>query len=98
MFGSLFKKKETQQPMPVMRAPATAPSKPVTPKKPVKAEKSRYLCNACGYRFGRMAHIEFNSICPYCGKKGVVEDHTADAQKLIDATKHMDEDRFFPSR
>ncbi len=99
MFGSLFnRKKEAPQPMPVLRAPSSSAVKKEAPKKQQKPDKRRYLCNACGYRFSRMAHIEFNSICPYCGKKGVVDDMTADADKLIQASQSFDDDRFFNSR
>lgn len=95
MFGSLFKRKtDTVHQMPVLKAPAPAAKKDV-PKKPVKAEKRRYMCNSCGYRFSRAGHIEFNSICPYCGKKSVTDDATADADKLITASSSFDDDRFF---
>jgi len=98
MFGSLFKrKKDTVQQMPVMKAPAVA-SKKEAPKKPVKADKRRYMCNSCGYRFSRMGHIDFNNICPYCGKRSVVDDATADADKLIEASQTFDDDRFFGNR
>ena len=83
--------------MPVLRAPSSSAKKEL-PKKPVKSDKRRYLCNSCGYRFSRMAHIEFNNICPYCGKASVVDDMTSDAQKLIEASKTYDDDRFFGSR
>lgn len=82
--------------MPVLKAPASSqPVKKEAPKKPVKAEKRRYMCNSCGYRFSRAGHIEFNSICPYCGKKSVTDDATADADKLITASSSFDDDRFF---
>ncbi len=98
MFGSLFsRKKETPQPMPVLKAPSSSVAKKEAPKKP-KSEKRRYMCNSCGYRFSRMGHIDFNNICPYCGKKSVVDDATADADKLIEASQTFDDDRFFSNR
>jgi hypothetical protein len=99
MFGSLFKrKKDTPQPMPVLRTPVSSAPKKEAPKKAAKPDKRRYLCNSCGYRFSRMAHIDFNNICPYCGKRGVVDDMTADADKLIQASETFDDERFFGNR
>lgn len=99
MFGSLFKrKKDTVHEMPVLKTPSSSQPVKKEVKKPAKTEKRRYMCNACGYRFARAAHIEFNSICPYCGKKGVVDDATADASKLLEASSSFDDDRFFQDR
>jgi transcription initiation factor IIE alpha subunit len=90
MFG-WFKKKEIEvESEPVIMRKEEVP-KPV--KKVAKPTKTRYLCNSCGYRFSRGVGIEFNSTCPYCGKKDVQVDETADAQKLIESTKEI-EDRF----
>lgn len=46
--------------------------------------KQRYRCTACGYRFSRIAGIDFNNVCPYCSKKSVIKDAQQAAQKLID--------------
>lgn len=96
MFGWLFKKKDEPKFTPEVKI---IPVKKELPKKKVvKSEKVRYLCNSCGYRFGRNLGVEFNSICPYCGKRSVVVDETANAQKLLESAKQVDDDRFFRDR
>ncbi|HLP79669.1 MAG TPA: hypothetical protein VK158_03485 [Acidobacteriota bacterium] len=97
MFGFLFNRKKPE-PKIVPLKPVQVVKKEVPQKKPQKSQKLRYMCNSCGYRFSRAAGIDFNSTCPYCGKRSVTEDATADAQKLIESTKDVDEERFFQNR
>jgi hypothetical protein len=47
------------------------------------ADKIKYHCTYCEYRFVRTADIQFKQ-CPYCGRTGTVEVDTQDkASKLI---------------
>jgi hypothetical protein len=91
MFGKLFGKKETpkEEFVPIVVKKEEVPAS--KPKKAEKPRKLRYICNSCGYRFTRASHIDFNNICPYCGKKGAELDESADAQKLIDTTEDTEE-------
>jgi len=96
MFGWLFGKKKKDDYVPDVKI---IPVKKEQPKKKVvRSEKIRYLCNSCGFRFSRGIGVDFNNICPYCGKRSVVVDETADAGKLLESAQQMDDDRFFSNR
>ncbi|MFT4312281.1 MAG: hypothetical protein ACMXYF_03555 [Candidatus Woesearchaeota archaeon] len=53
-------------------------------------KKQRYRCISCNYRFSRQIGIDFNNICPYCGKKSVVKEQIGDAQKLINEVTKLE--------
>jgi predicted RNA-binding Zn-ribbon protein involved in translation (DUF1610 family) len=94
VFGFFKKEDPKDQFVPVVVRKDHVPVSAPKPKKVVKPTKSHYMCTSCGYRFTRGAGIEFNKICPYCGKQSVQKDDTADAQRLLDNTVE-EEDSFF---
>jgi rubrerythrin len=43
-------------------------------------EKTKFRCMACNYKFSRNNPPQ---VCPYCGKKSVVEDLESSAEDIL---------------
>lgn len=53
------------------------------------ADKVRYQCNSCKFRFARKPDVEFKH-CPNCGKSGTcVKVADSEAQKILDDVTKM---------
>ena len=52
---------------------------------------TRYICSACNYRFEPKGDKKGKpSVCPYCGKRGSVEEERK-AQQILDDVSNIDE-------